>query len=566
MYLFGRKSILYTDHKPLLKIFSPQGATPVLAVSRLQRWAILLSSYRYDIKYKSSSNIANADALSRLPLEFKCDASVESPIFHVAAQQVTRHPVKAHQIARDTAHDKTLAKVLAFTHNGWNIQECHDPDIKPYFIRRHELSIEQGCLIWGLRVLIPPNLKEPILKELHWSHPGVARMKSMARSHVWWPKLDADLERITRACRQCSKTRNAPPAAPLCPWTWPSGPWKRVHVDFATSEGKHYLILVDAYSKWPEVAGPMRSTDATATISVLSNLFTRYGFPEQVVSDNGPPFQSKEYGDFLKLNGIQRVLVSPYHPAANGQAERFVQTFKKFLQASEGDGTLQLRIQNFLLSYCSTQHATTGATPTKLFLQRELRTRLSLVHPDISLHVTNNQTKMKTYYDRHTKFRTLSPGDRVPARDHLSKEKWRTGTIVTQHAPLSYCIQLDDGRLWRRHIDDLLEGPLQNQTAAPHVPTPSRAPPVVQEPLTPVVSSDLRGTVGPQDVASRESLKSSQEANRELQPVIDQAAMQKDASGPQPAPKVNLTPPPSLPVVRRSSRVITTPKRLITEI
>ena len=352
----------------------------------------------------------------------------------------------------------------------------------------------------------------------------------MARSHGWWPKLDANLERITRACRQCSKTRNAPPAAPLCPWTWPSGPWKRVHVDFATSEGKHYLILVDAYSKWPEVAGPMRSTDAAATVSLLSNPFTRYGFPEQVVSDNGPPFQSKEYGDFLKLNGIQRVLVSPYHTVANGQAERFVQTFKKFLQVSEGDGTLQLRIQNFLLYYRSTQHATTATTPAKLFPLRELRTRLSLVHPDISLHVTNHQTKMKTYYDRHTKFRTISPGDRVLARDHLSKEKWRTGTIVTQHAPLSYFIQ-------RCHIDDLLEGSLQNQTAPPHVPTPSRAPPVVQEPLIQVVSSDLRGTVGPQGAASRESLNSSQEPNRELQPVIDQAAMRTDASGPQPAPK-----------------------------
>jgi len=433
MCLFGRKFTLHSDHKPLLKIFSPQGSTPVLAASRLQHWAILLSSYRYDIK--SSSDIANADALSRLPLEFKHDASVESPIFHVAAQQVTRHPVKAHQIARDMAHDKTLARVLAFTewleHSG-----VHDPDLKPYFIQHHDLSIEQDCLIWGLRVIIPPNLREPILKELHWSHPGVARMKSMARSHVWWPKLDADLEQITRACLQCSKTWNTPPAAPPCPWAWPSGPWKRVHVDFATSEGKHNLILVDGCSKWPEVTGPVRSTDAAATISVLSNLFTRYGFPEQVVSDNGPPFQSKEYGDFLRLNGIQRVLVSPYHPAANGQAE----TFKKFRQMSEGDGTLHLHIQNFLLSYRSTQHATTGTTPAKLFLQRELRTRLSLVHPDISLHVTNNQTKMKTYYDRHTKFRTLSPGDRVLARDHLSKEKWRTDTIITQHAPASYCI------------------------------------------------------------------------------------------------------------------------------
>ena len=276
-------------------------------------------------------------------------------------------------------------------------------------------------------------------------------------------------------------------------------------------------------------------------------------------------FPTSEYGDFLKLNGIQRVLVSPYHPAANGQEERFVQTFEKFLQAS-GDGTLHLHIQNFLLSDGSTQHATTGTTPAKLFLQRELSTRLSLVHPDISLHVTNNQTKMKTCYDRYTKFRTLSPGERVLARDHLSKEKWCRGTIVMQHAPASYCIQLDDGRLWRRHIDDLLEGPLQNQTAAPQVPTAIKAPPVVQEPSMPVVSSDLRRTVGPQVTASRESLNSSQEANRELQPVVEQAAMQTDSSGPQPAPKVNLTPQPSLPVLRRSFRFITTPKRLNTEI
>jgi len=177
-YSHGRKFTLHTDHKPLLRIFSPQGAMPVLAASRLQRWAILLSSYHYDITYKSSSDIANADALSWLPLEFKRDVSAESPLFHVAAQQVKRHPVKAHQIARHTAHDKTLSKVLAF------IQECRDPDIKPYFIRSHEHSIEQSCLIWGLRVIISPNLREPILKELHWSHPGVARMKSMTQNHV----------------------------------------------------------------------------------------------------------------------------------------------------------------------------------------------------------------------------------------------------------------------------------------------------------------------------------------------------------------------------------------------
>ena len=149
MYLNGRKFILHTDHKALLKIFSPKSATPVLAASRLQRWAILLSSYRYDMKYKSSRDIAKANALSRLLLSFRQDASAESPIFHIVAQQVTRHPVKARQIACDSALDKKLSRVLTFTQHGWNNEECSDPDFKTYFIQRHELSVEQGCLKLG---------------------------------------------------------------------------------------------------------------------------------------------------------------------------------------------------------------------------------------------------------------------------------------------------------------------------------------------------------------------------------------------------------------------------------
>ena len=101
---------------------------------------------------------------------------------------------------------------------------------------------------------------------------------------------------------------------------------------------------------------------------------------------------------------------------------------------------------------------------------------------------------------------------------------------------------------------------------APQVPTGIKAPPVVQEPSISVVFSDYLRTVGPQVTASAESLNSSQRANGELQPVVEQAAMQTDASGPQPVPNVNVRPQPSLPVLRRSSRVITTLKRLIMEI
>ena len=250
-------------------------------------------------------------------------------------------------------------------------------------------------------------------------------MKARARSHVWWSGIDSDIEETARRCQQCIKTRKASAVAPLSPWPWPTTPWHRIHIDFATHQSNHYLIVVDAHSKWPEVIGPMKTTTAESTANALRSIFSRYGLPTQVVSDNGPPFSSAEYGEFLQQNGVQRVLVSPYHPSSNGLAERFVQTFKHALDSSALDPacSIQQRIQNFLLSYRSTPHATTGTSLSKLFLQRELRTRLSLTKPDLSIHVATQQGKMKFYHDRHAKSRELSVGDTVLTRDHLSKQK-----------------------------------------------------------------------------------------------------------------------------------------------
>ena len=94
-----------------------------------------------------------------------------------------------------------------------------------------------------------------------------------------------------------SATKEPPPAL-LHPLGWPSTPWQRIHIDFATYECKHYLVIVDAHSKWPEVVGPMLSTTAQATMAALRGIFARFGLPDQVVSGNGQPFQSSEYSEF----------------------------------------------------------------------------------------------------------------------------------------------------------------------------------------------------------------------------------------------------------------------------
>ena len=125
----------------------------------------------------------------------------------------------------------------------------------------------------------------------------------------------------------------------------------------------------------------MTTTSAAKTIATLRHLFSTYGLPEQVVSDNGPQFTSEEFQQFMQSNRVKHIRCAPYHPASNGAVESFNQTFKRALKASEKDGrSLSHRLADFLLTYRSTPHSTTNRTPSSLFLNRELRTRFSLLH------------------------------------------------------------------------------------------------------------------------------------------------------------------------------------------
>ena len=179
--------------------------------------------------------------------------------------------------------------------------------------------------------------------------------------------MGSDIENVAKACLGCQSHKHSPPPAALHPWTWPQRPWQRIHIDFAGPFlGKTFLVVVDAHSKWPEVF-EMPITSAAKTIDTLRHLFAAYGLPEQVVSDNGPQFTADEFAIFLIQNGIKHIRCAPYHPASNGAVERFIQTFKQSMKASDNDGrSVSHRLANFLLSYRATPHATTNHSPSSL--------------------------------------------------------------------------------------------------------------------------------------------------------------------------------------------------------
>ena len=151
--------------------------------------------------------------------------------------------------------------------------------LQPYWTRRSELTVECGCLVWGVRAVVPRKLQQQVLKELHDGHPGIVHMKNRARSYVWWPGLDSNVEELVKSCPHCQEAKSAPPKAPLHPWVWPSRPWERIHVDFAGPFlGKSSFIVVDAHSKWPEVI-PMSTTTSLAIVAELTRLSASYGIP-----------------------------------------------------------------------------------------------------------------------------------------------------------------------------------------------------------------------------------------------------------------------------------------------
>ena len=242
--------------------------------------------------------------------------------------------------------------------------------------------------------------------------------------YVWWPGINADIEKSVRLCGKCQEVRSSPPVAPLHPWKWP---WARLHVDFAGPfQGKYFLVSIDAHSKWIE-AVCTSTTSSSAVIEELRTLFAKFGLPESIVSDNGSCFVSEEFKSFLKRNGIKHTTSEPYHPATNGLAERVVQVVKRGLKKVTS-GSMNARLAKVLFTYRTTPHATTGISPAELLLGRSPRTRLDLLRPNTPERVEEKQQQQKKKHDVRAKPRIYLQRRRCSS----GKEFWKWLSMATR--------------------------------------------------------------------------------------------------------------------------------------
>ena len=248
-YLFGRHFLISSDHKPLQHIFKETSATPtIIASARTQRWALLLGGYNYSIMYKPGEQHANTDMLSRLPLPQAPSNVPVPPETIFLMDSLNSSPITAAHIKQWTTKDPVLSKVKDLVLRGYHGKE---ETISPYHRYWSELSIHDGCLLRGNHVVVPPEGREQVMELLHLGHPGNTHMKGLARSFVWWPGIDFDLEEKVKTCDACQRVRHSPAPASLHPWEFPKNAWEQLHADFAGPFlGKMFLIVIDVYSKW----------------------------------------------------------------------------------------------------------------------------------------------------------------------------------------------------------------------------------------------------------------------------------------------------------------------------
>ncbi|XP_036335034.1 uncharacterized protein K02A2.6-like [Rhagoletis pomonella] len=442
-YLYGRKFTLVTDHWPLLGIFNTTKPVPNVISSQMLRRRIFLNAYDFEIAYRSGNKLGNADFLSRLPLMDE-QRMIKEDVLMI--EMVNKPVVDAKHIAVQTAKNADLAKVLSWALRGWPPNMSRSDRLYPFYVRRQEISSLKGCLLWGNRTIIPTESRQVVLSALHTGHPGIVRMKALARSYGWVPKMESEIEDIVKMCAPCQATRHENAHAPVHWWETTKNPWSRLHVDFdGPFQGKIFFIVVDSFSKWLEVF-LVKSTSSQSAIKPLRSLFATHGLPDEIVSDNGTAFTSDEFKTFMQDNLIRHIRCAPFHPSSNGQAERMVQTTKDFLKKTPEWQDIDLRLSRFLFNQHITPHTSTGRSPAELMFKRQLKTFFDKIHPHELPTAKHEIGREKSFND----------GYPVWVRNYSTGPKWVPAKINSRNGPISYAVQLDDdSRIIKRHLDQI---------------------------------------------------------------------------------------------------------------
>ena len=452
-YVLGRTFQIESDHKPLIPLLNSKHLDSL--PPRILRFRLRMARFDYTVQHVHGKLLYTADALSRAPVDTEDEttefpAEVEAFVDSVI-QSLPATSQRLEIYRRAQAEDSVCSKVIEYCQSSWPEKRTLDLSITPYWKVRGSITVQSGLLLYNQCIIVPRSLQRETLDRIHEGHQGIERCRMRTKTSVWWPGISSQITTLVENCPTCvmeSKHRREP----LMTTKLPEYPWQVLAKDLFELKGDHYLLVSDYFSRYLEVVR-LATTTSSSVIRALKMIFSRYGIPEVLRSDNGPQYASKEFEEFAKSYGFRHETSSPLYPQSNGLAEHMVQTAKRLLSRSDDP-------QLALLTYRATPLPWCNLSPAQLLMGRSLRTNV----PQVTTHLIPKwsyleefrekdkdfKEKQKRDYDHH--YRTSEMPD-IPEDTAVwirSGNKPQKGRVVTRaNEPRSYLVDTPTGRLRR---------------------------------------------------------------------------------------------------------------------
>ena len=466
-YIIGLKVQLETDHKPLVPLLGTKQMSDL--PPRILRFRMRLARFDYVINHVPGKLLCTADALSRAPsTHTPTTPEEEEEVEYLMEACVSHLPASHHQLSeyiKAQAQDAVCSQIMRYCTEGWPDKHKILPVLKPYWKLQGELTVHNNLLLFRTRIVVPNALQRETLQKIHNGHQGIQRCRLRAQSSVWWPGISQHISDLIENCHVCAK-KSKQYHEPLMSTPLPDYPWQRVASDLFFLGSDSYLLIVDYVSRYPEVI-KLKSTTSRGIIEAMKAVFSRYGIPQTVGSDNGPQYSSEEFSKFAAEYNFYHETSSPHFAQSNGQAERTVQTMKNLLRESTDPYMALLTYRSTPLPWC-------GLSPAELLMGRCLRTNLPQVVDRLKptwQYIERFRKKdkefkdeQKRHYDQRHKCRPLPDipdGSKVWVMDG---DIPTPATVTHQvEAPRSYTVETEKGTIRRNRY---------HLKAVPPVPDP----------------------------------------------------------------------------------------------